>query len=68
VLGLFTLPKVYEMRKDEIDEYLGKAQATVQKQYTTGKAKVRSLTKVDQRFDWNSLLRFQVMSICARLE
>jgi hypothetical protein len=41
VLGLFTLPKVYEMRKDEIDEYLGKAQSTVQQQYSTGRAKVR---------------------------
>eukprot|EP00882_Tetradesmus_deserticola_P001202 GHRQ01001300.1.p1 GENE.GHRQ01001300.1~~GHRQ01001300.1.p1 ORF type:complete len:220 (+),score=102.29 GHRQ01001300.1:159-818(+) len=43
VLGLFTLPKVYEMRKDEIDEYLGKAQATMQQQYSTGRAKATEL-------------------------
>ncbi|WIA44455.1 hypothetical protein OEZ86_007204 [Tetradesmus obliquus] len=42
VLGLFTLPKVYEMRKDEIDEYLGKAQSTMQQQLNTGKAKAQS--------------------------
>ncbi|WIA23941.1 hypothetical protein OEZ86_007204 [Tetradesmus obliquus] len=43
VLGLFTLPKVYEMRKDEIDEYLGKAQSTMQQQLNTGKAKATEL-------------------------
>ncbi|KAF6260281.1 Reticulon-domain-containing protein [Scenedesmus sp. NREL 46B-D3] len=43
VLGLFTLPKVYEMRKDEIDEYLGKAQASVQQQYSTSRAKATEL-------------------------
>jgi hypothetical protein len=43
VLGLFTLPKVYEMRKDEIDEYLGKASATVQQQYTKTRGQVSSV-------------------------
>jgi hypothetical protein len=40
VLGLFTVPKIYEMRKDEIDEYLGKASATMQQQVTKTRAQV----------------------------
>jgi hypothetical protein len=40
VLGLFTLPKVYEMRKDEIDSAVGTGRDVLQKQYNTAQTKV----------------------------
>lgn len=40
VLGLFTLPKIYEMRKDEIDSAVGTGREALQKQYNTAQAKV----------------------------
>lgn len=40
ILGLFTLPKLYEMRKDDIDGAVGKARVAAQQHYKTGRAKV----------------------------
>lgn len=40
ILGLFTLPKIYEMRKDEIDSAVGTGREALQKQYNTAQAKV----------------------------
>jgi len=43
VLGLFTLPKIYEMRKDEIDSAVGTGREALQKQYNTAQAKAKEL-------------------------
>jgi hypothetical protein len=40
VLGLFTLPKVYEMRKDEIDDAFLKTHNAAQQHYMNAKVKV----------------------------
>jgi hypothetical protein len=41
VLGLFTLPKLYEMRKDEIDSAVGSGREAVEQHLGTAKAKAR---------------------------
>jgi hypothetical protein len=46
VLGLFTLPKVYEMRKDQIDSAVGTGRDVLQQQYNTAQAKVGDMTKL----------------------
>lgn len=43
VLGLFTLPKVYEMRKDQIDSAVGTGRDVLQQQYNTAQAKAKEL-------------------------
>jgi len=43
VLGLFTLPKVYEMRKDQIDSAVSTGRDVMQKQYNTAQTKAKEL-------------------------
>eukprot|EP00879_Flechtneria_rotunda_P000627 GHRR01000740.1.p1 GENE.GHRR01000740.1~~GHRR01000740.1.p1 ORF type:complete len:224 (+),score=66.58 GHRR01000740.1:244-915(+) len=43
ILGLFTLPKLYEMRKDEIDGAVDRARVAAEQQYTATRTKATEL-------------------------
>jgi hypothetical protein len=43
ILGLLTIPKVYEMRKDEIDNAVSQARAVSAQQYATARSKANEV-------------------------